>query len=146
MGIWTKLRALPSAALIEKSRLFTMILVWVLGFIVIIRGLALVQFLLDLDYSEVNMVRLIQFVFLKILILSFLGYYMRLLWRRPHRLALGFLIFFCVASLYQYRDLVSVFSSLSIGVITFLLYLKLYVSEKSLEAPEPNAVQIPSNK
>ncbi len=146
MGIWTKLRALPSAALVEKSRIFTIILIWVLGFIVLVRGLALIQFLLDLDYSEVNMVRLIQFVFLKILILSFLGYYMRLLWLRPHRLALGFLILFCVISLYQYRDLVSVFSSLSIGIITFLLYLKLYASANDLQAPEPNAVQIPSNK
>jgi hypothetical protein len=146
MGLWTKLRALPSAALLEKSKIFTIILVWVLGFIVLVRGLALIQFLLDLDYSEVNMVRLIQFVFLKILILSLLAYYMYLLWRRPHRLALGFLILFCIAGLYQYRDLVSVFSSLSIGIITFLLYLKLYVSSKELEAPAPNAVQIPSNK
>ena len=146
MSVWTKLRSLPSAALIEKSKMFTIILIWVLGFIVLVRGLALVQFLLDLDYSEVNMVRLIQFVFIKILILGFLVFYMRLLWRRPHRLALGFLILFCIGSLYQYRDLVSVFSSLSIGTITFLLYLKLYVTANDLQAPDPNAVQIPSNK
>jgi hypothetical protein len=146
MGVWTKLKALPPAALIEKSKIFTIILIWVLGFIVLVRGLALIQFLLDLDYSEVNMVRLIQFVFVKSLILVFLAYYMHLLWRRPHRLALGFLILFCVGSLYQYRDLVSVFSSLSIGAITFLLYLKLYVTANDLEAPAPNAVQIPSNK
>jgi hypothetical protein len=146
MGIWIKLRALPSAARIEKAKILTIILIWVLGFIVLVRGLALVQFLLDLDYSEVSMVRLIQFVFLKILILSFFGFYIHLLWRRPHRLALGFLVLLCVVSLYQYRDLVSVFSSLSIGIITFLLYLKLYVSANEYEVPAPNAVQIPSNK
>jgi hypothetical protein len=137
------LRILPSAEQIEKAKTFTVLLVWVLGFITIVRGLALVQFLIDLDYSEVNMVRLIQFVFLKLLILCFLIYYMRLLWIRPHRLALGFLLFFCVVSLYQYRDLVSVFSSLTIGVIAFLLYLKLYITknEENIAVSSPKNVQ-----
>ena len=138
MTNWQKLWALPPKALIEKARVFTVLLVWVLGFILMVRGLALIQFLMDLDYSEVNKVRLTQFVFLKILILCFLAYYMRLLWVRPHRLALAFLIVFCVFSLYQYRDLVSVFSSLTIGSITLLLYLKLHVATRDEKVALPS--------
>lgn len=126
MGKFKTLWSLPPAVEIKKLRTMLAILTWVMGFIVVVRGLALLQFLMDLDYSEVNLVRLIQFVFLKLLILCFLVYYMRLLWMRPHRMALGFLIFLCLLSLYFYQDLVSVFSSLTIGVIAFLIYLKLH--------------------
>jgi hypothetical protein len=136
MKTWGKLLALPQADQIQKFKTFAAILVWILGFIVAVRGLALVQFLMELDYSEVNLVRLIQFVFLKLLILCFFLYYMRLIWTRPHRLALLFLMFLCVVSLYQYRDLVSLFSSITIGIIAFLLYLKLHIVRR-----EPLAIK-----
>ncbi len=145
---WNKLRVLPPAAQINQLRTFSATLVGVLGFIVVVRGLALVQFLVDLDYSEVNQVRLIQFVFLKIIIFGFLIYYMRLLWTRPHRLALFFLIFLCMLSLYHYRDVVSVFSSVTIGAVTFLLYLKLYPKkneEPKVALPSQDNIQVIEN-
>lgn len=126
MMSWSQFFQAPPAPLMEKQRSVRLVLAWVFAFVVVVRSLALVQFLMDLDYSEVNSVRLIQFVFVQATFICFLSYFLIVMWRRPHRFVLWTLFCLCAFSLYRQQDLVSVISALTVGGLGVYLYRGLY--------------------
>lgn len=117
---------LPSADVLEKQRFTRLLLLWVLSFVAVVRSFALIQFLLSLDYSEVNSVRLTQFIFVQSIFICFLIYFLTLLWRRPHRQALWTLFGLCAVSLYRQQDLVSMLCAVTVGGLGVHLYRSLY--------------------
>lgn len=128
MGRFSWLLEPPAIEHIEAQRFSRLALVWLFAFVIVVRSLALMQFLLDLDYSEVNAVKLTQFVFVQSSVLCFLIYLTALIWSRPHRLLLGSLLALCAFSLYLQADIVSFLSSLVVIGFTIRLALGLYPS------------------
>ncbi len=141
MGRFFWLFELPSKESIEAQRFTRLALLWLFAFVVVIRTLALMQFLLDLDYSEINSVKLTQFVFIQTTIICFLIYLLALIWNRPHKMLLGTLLALCVFSLYQQADLFVFLSASAVIGLTLKLYLGLYpplfMGQKPDQAREP---------
>jgi hypothetical protein len=126
MGRFSWLFELPSKESIEAQRFTRLALLWLFAFVVVIRTLALMQFLLDLDYSEINSVKLTQFVFIQTTLICLLIYLMTLIWNRPHKMLLGTLLALCGYSLYHQADIVAFFSALAVIGLTLRLYLGLF--------------------
>jgi hypothetical protein len=126
MKLWTNLCELPSQEQIDSQKVLRLSLIWIIAFFVLLRGLALLQFLIDLDYSEVNTVKLIQFVFMRFLFLGLLAYLMYQVWYKPHRFTLLFIGSLSFISLWKNHDLVSVFSACIVLALVSRLYAQLY--------------------
>jgi hypothetical protein len=137
MSALQKLLVIPDQKLIDSQKFLRLFLIWIIGFFALMRTLAMAQFLIDLDYSEVNAVKLTQFVFVRTIIILIMAYFMYLIWLKPHRLALGLIALFSFLSLWNNQDLVSLFSACVVLGLVLRLYSKLYLPVEAQEAVAP---------
>jgi drug/metabolite transporter (DMT)-like permease len=130
-NIFQKFFVVASQETRESSKILRLSLVWILSFFAVIRAFALLQFLVDLDYSEIETVYLVRFVFERIAILTFLTLLIYCIWQRPSRGLVCLLIGLSFFTLWGNTDYISVFSASVVLSLSSLLYVKLFKQCKS---------------
>lgn len=118
--------SLPSSEALEKNKFLRLFLSWFLCFLILIRALVLAHFLAELDYTEINPVKLTQYIFAQIAVLVFVLYLTSVVWRRPHKSALLSLLAICILSVIRSQDIVSVISAAVVFGCVFFLYRGLH--------------------
>lgn len=120
--------SLPSPEVLEKHRSLRLLLAWFLCFLILIRALVLTHFLSELDFSEINPVKLTQYIFAQMAVLLFVIYLTNMVWRRPHKLGLFSLFVLCIFSVIRSQDIISVASAAVVFVCVVLLLRGLYLT------------------
>lgn len=118
--------SVPAPETLEKHKFLRLFLSWFLCFLLLIRALVLTQFLLELDYSEINPVKLTQYIFAQTAVLIFVIYLTMVVWRRPHKWGLFVLLAICILSVIRSQDVISVASATIVSGCVLLLYRNLH--------------------
>lgn len=117
---------IPSQELKEQTKNLRLFLVWILSFFTLIRAFALLQFLADLDYSEISPVHLSRFIFVRVAILSFLVFLIYWIWQKPRRILFQLLMVLSFFTLWDNTDYISVFSASLVFAVSLRIYVSLF--------------------
>jgi hypothetical protein len=113
-------------AIVQKNKVIYFLLLWLLGFFIVVRFIALFHFLSQLDYSEVNTNKLIIYLCIQAAPPLLLSYFLRLLYLRPHKAALSVLAGLSLLGYIHWEDPV-VFTATSLLLLLIgTLYFRLY--------------------
>lgn len=131
MGAWLThflriLFVIPSLEVQEKTKNLRLFMVWILSFFTLIRSFALLQFLTDLDYSEISPVHLSRFICVRLSILIFLGFLIYWIWKKPRRILFQLLVVLSFFTLWNNMDYISVFSASLVLAMSLRIYVSLF--------------------
>ncbi len=131
MRSWLKkffhsLLIVPPQEIKDATKTLRLVLAWILSFFALIQTFAVLQFLVDLDYSETNPVRLSRFIFARFCILMFLLFMIYWVWQKPRRILFCLLMALSFLTLWNNTDYISVFSASLVLALSTLLYVSLF--------------------